>query len=45
MKFNIFAGEGWEKLCNFLGQGIPSCKFPWNNKKFYDGKYHDKKLK
>jgi len=25
---NICAGEGWEKLCPFLGKPIPSRKFP-----------------
>jgi hypothetical protein len=25
---NICAGEGWEKLCPFLGLAIPKVKFP-----------------
>ncbi|MDE2078947.1 MAG: hypothetical protein KGI73_01020 [Patescibacteria group bacterium] len=26
------AGDGWEKLCNFLGQPIPSIPFPHSNR-------------
>ena len=32
---NICAGEGWDKLCQFLGKEIPSASFPHENK----GKY------
>jgi Sulfotransferase domain len=28
---NITAGEGWEKLCPFLGEPIPSIRFPCAN--------------
>ena len=44
MKFDIFKGDEWQKLCNFLDQPIPSTPFPWKNKKFHKGKYHFKKL-
>lgn len=29
---NICAGEGWERLCPFLGVDIPNEPFPWKNK-------------
>jgi hypothetical protein len=29
---NICKGEGWKKLCNFLGKKIPNIKFPYKNK-------------
>jgi hypothetical protein len=29
---DICAGEGWEKLCPFLGKSQPKCSFPWANK-------------
>ncbi len=32
---NICDGEGWEKLCPFLGQGIPSIAFPHQNQMDY----------
>lgn len=28
LELDIFAGEGWEKLCAFLGQPIPDINFP-----------------
>jgi glycosyltransferase involved in cell wall biosynthesis len=28
---NICTGEGWEKLCPFLGQQTPKRDFPWEN--------------
>jgi hypothetical protein len=32
LEFSVFAGDGWEKLCRFLGEPVPPCAFPWNNK-------------
>lgn len=29
---NICAGDGWEKLCGFLGHEMPGTPFPWNNR-------------
>ena len=29
---NLTEGDGWEKLCSFLGTGIPSTHFPHANK-------------
>jgi len=29
---NICSGEGWEKLCRFLGHEMPDTPFPWNNR-------------
>jgi hypothetical protein len=29
---DITSGDGWEKLCPFLGVDIPSEPFPWENK-------------
>lgn len=29
---NICGGEGWEKLCPFLGRPIPKKEFPWNHR-------------
>jgi hypothetical protein len=31
LEFNITAGEGWEKLCPFLGREIPNVPFPRKN--------------
>ena len=31
--FNVTAGDGWEKLCPFLGVDIPNEKFPYLNQK------------
>lgn len=31
LRFDVFAGEGWEKLCGFLGRPVPSESFPWEN--------------
>jgi hypothetical protein len=25
---DVFAGDGWEKLCEFLNAPVPSCDFP-----------------
>ncbi|MBL4672058.1 MAG: hypothetical protein JKX81_07325, partial [Arenicella sp.] len=30
---NIYAGEGWDKLCNFLNLPIPDAKFPYAGKR------------
>lgn len=29
---DICAGEGWEKLCRFLGHEVPGLPFPWQNR-------------
>jgi hypothetical protein len=29
---NIFDGDGWEKICSFLGMDLPRMKFPHRNK-------------
>ncbi len=31
--FDISAGDGWEKLCAFLGHPVPNTPFPWKNSK------------
>ncbi len=33
LEFNVFAGDGWGKLCGFLGHDVPNVKFPFENKK------------
>ena len=33
LELNIVAGEGWEKLCPFLGLPIPDRPFPHRNKR------------
>lgn len=30
---NIEEGDGWDKLCTFLGRSIPDKPFPWKNKR------------
>lgn len=30
--FDIEAGDGWDKLCAFLGKPVPDAAFPWANK-------------
>ncbi|MFK5922829.1 MAG: sulfotransferase [Verrucomicrobiota bacterium] len=32
LKFDIFSGDGWSKLCDFVGKPVPSSPFPWKNK-------------
>ena len=32
LEMNIVAGEGWEKLCPFLGISVPGVRFPWENR-------------
>ena len=31
--FNLSLGDGWEKLCAFLGHPVPERPFPWRNSK------------
>lgn len=31
IEFNVAAGDGWEKLCNFLNLDIPTVSFPKSN--------------
>src|SRR5581483_11663796 len=33
LEFNVFAGDGWPKLCGFLDRPTPSTPFPWENRK------------
>ncbi len=28
LELDLFAGEGWEELCRFLGRSVPSHPFP-----------------
>lgn len=35
LKFNVFEGDGWDKLCNFLGCNIPKQPYPHMNKGRY----------
>ena len=37
---NITAGDGWDKLCPFLGMSIPSETFPHSHKSNYELKKH-----
>lgn len=32
LELNIAAGEGWDKLCPFLGVATPAGPFPWENR-------------
>lgn len=32
LRMNICAGEGYEKLCPFLGVPVPISPFPWQNR-------------
>ena len=32
LEIDIIAGDGWEKLCRFLGKPIPEKPFPWGNR-------------
>ncbi len=29
---DVINGDGWEKLCDFLGKPVPDTEFPWKNK-------------
>jgi len=33
LEMNITAGEGWEKLCPFLGLPVPDASFPYMNQR------------
>jgi hypothetical protein len=33
LELDIFTGEGWQKLCPFLGVAVPNIPFPWENRK------------
>ena len=33
LEFDVFAGDGWEKLCSFVGVPVPDCPFPWANRR------------
>jgi tetratricopeptide (TPR) repeat protein len=30
--FDTFSGDGWEKLCGFLGRPVPDVPYPWENR-------------
>lgn len=30
--FDAFSGDGWDKLCGFLGRDAPPTPFPWENR-------------
>jgi hypothetical protein len=30
--FDAGSGDGWEKLCGFLGKPVPNAPYPWENK-------------
>jgi tetratricopeptide (TPR) repeat protein len=32
LELNIIGGDGWSKLCAFLGRDVPSVPFPWENR-------------
>ena len=32
LEFDVFNGDGWEKLSDFLGRAAPQEPFPWENK-------------
>jgi len=32
LEFNIFEGDGWNKLCGFLSRDFPNDPFPWENR-------------
>jgi tetratricopeptide (TPR) repeat protein len=32
LEFNMFAGDGWHKLCGFLARDLPTGRFPWENR-------------
>jgi tetratricopeptide (TPR) repeat protein len=33
LEFDIFAGDGWQKLCAFVGRDVPAAPFPWENRR------------
>lgn len=32
LEVNICEGDGWEKICPFLGKEVPDVPFPWKNR-------------
>ena len=38
LEFNVFAADGWPKLCTFLGRELPSVPFPFENQRLEDQK-------
>ena len=30
---NVFEGQGWSELCEFLGKPLPQKQFPWSNRR------------
>jgi tetratricopeptide (TPR) repeat protein/lipopolysaccharide biosynthesis glycosyltransferase len=32
LQLDLFAGDGWEKLCRFLEREVPAVPFPWKNR-------------
>lgn len=32
LEFDIFGGDGWPKLCAFVGREAPAMPFPWENR-------------
>ncbi len=32
LELDIFAGDGWPKLCAFVARDVPSIQFPWENR-------------
>jgi hypothetical protein len=37
LEFDVFSGDGWEKLRRFIGVPLPQISFPWKNQKPDDG--------
>jgi tetratricopeptide (TPR) repeat protein len=32
LEFDVFRGDGWPELCEFLGNEVPALRFPWENR-------------
>ena len=32
LEYDVFAGQGWQKLCHFLRRPIPQIEYPWENR-------------
>ena len=32
LEFDLFSGDGWDKLCSFLKLDLPGVPFPWENR-------------
>jgi tetratricopeptide (TPR) repeat protein len=32
LQMDIFSGDGWDKLCRFVGREVPARPFPWENR-------------